>query len=55
MPRYEYRCENCRKKFDVVLTLAEKERGKKTACPKCGGRKVTQQFGSFFAKTSRKS
>ena len=37
-----------------VSTVAEKDR-KKVACPKCSSRKVSQQFGSFFAKTSRKS
>lgn len=54
MPTYEYLCTDCRKKFAVTMSFSEHGK-KKPTCPKCGGRKVQQQFAGFFAKTSKKS
>lgn len=54
MPNYDYACAACKRKFAVALTLAEHDR-KKPKCPRCGSAKVVQQYGVFFAKTSRKS
>jgi putative FmdB family regulatory protein len=54
MPHYEYLCTACNKKFSVVLTLEEHEKGK-VKCPKCGGTKVEQQWAAFYATTSKKS
>jgi putative FmdB family regulatory protein len=53
MPKYEFRCESCKKNFEVVLTFAERATAK-VACPACGS-KVTPQMVMFTAKTSRKS
>jgi putative FmdB family regulatory protein len=53
MPTYDYRCNKCRKKFSLTISLAEHDKGVK--CPKCGSRKVEQQISGFFAKTGRKS
>ncbi|NPV13339.1 zinc ribbon domain-containing protein [candidate division WOR-3 bacterium] len=47
MPVYEYSCDDCGHKFDIVATLAEKEAGLTPVCPNCGGRKVHQVFGRF--------
>lgn len=54
MPTYEYECRDCGKKFALVTTIAEHDKGK-AACPKCKGRKVKQVVSSFITKTSRKS
>jgi len=54
MPTYEYRCEKCRKRFAVTMTIGEQDR-KKIGCSKCGSRRVRQEFASFFAVTSKKS
>ena len=54
MPHYEYLCTACNKKFSVVLSLEEHEKGKVT-CLKCGSTKVEQQWAAFFATTSKKS
>jgi len=54
MPCYEFFCEDCNKSFEVILTLAEYEKGK-IACPKCGGTNVHQEAAGFFAVTSKKS
>lgn len=54
MPTYSYHCEKCGKRFARVEPLAA--HGARTpACPKCGSKRVRQVFGSFFAKTSKKS
>jgi putative FmdB family regulatory protein len=54
MPDYEYRCENCKKRFSLTLSISEYEK-KKVQCPKCKSRKVKQQISSFQAVTSKKS
>ena len=54
MPRYEYYCEDCKKPFELILTLEEHERTKIT-CPKCKGTHVHQEVAAFFAVTSKKS
>ena len=54
MPVYEYRCDGCGKKFSVPMSIGEYEKAK-VKCPKCGKSRVTQLYGTFFAKTSKKS
>jgi putative FmdB family regulatory protein len=54
MPTYEYACKACKKTFNLILTVTEHDK-KRITCPKCKGKKVEQQFGSFFAVTSKKS
>jgi putative FmdB family regulatory protein len=54
MPQYEYLCTACNKKFSLILTIDEHEKGK-VKCPKCGSAKVEQQWAAFFATTSKKS
>jgi len=53
VPHYEYLCSARSKKFSIVLTLAEHEKGQ-VKCPKCRT-KVEQQWAAFFATTSKKS
>jgi putative FmdB family regulatory protein len=54
MPTYEYRCLNCKKPFEVVMSISEYEKGK-VKCPKCGKRKAKQQLSQFMVQTSKKS
>ncbi len=54
MPRYDYICRKCGKKFSQVMTIAEHDT-KKTRCPKCSSVRVEQLLLSFFAVTSKKS
>jgi len=54
MPRYEFYCEDCKKPFEIILTLEEYEKGK-IKCPKCSGKRVHQETAAFFAVTSKKS
>jgi ribosomal protein L37AE/L43A len=37
-----------------VASIAEHD-DRKPACPKCGSKRVRQEFAGFFAKTSKKS
>ena len=59
MPTYEYICQDCHSTFDKTLTLAahdqEEHDHQSVACPKCGGKNVTQGFTSFYPVTSKKS
>jgi putative FmdB family regulatory protein len=54
MPRYEFYCEDCKKPFEVIITLAEYEKGV-IKCPTCGKKHVHQEAAAFFAVTSKKS
>ena len=54
MPTYEYKCLDCKKPFEVIMSIREYEKGK-VKCPKCGSRKVEQQFSTVYAITSKKS
>ena len=54
MPVYHYACKKCQKSFELVLTLSEYEKGD-IRCPKCGSKKVEQEYVAFFAVTSKKS
>jgi putative FmdB family regulatory protein len=54
MPLYEYFCKKCDKSFTVTMTIGEHDK-KRIHCPDCKSTKVTPQFQSFYAKTSRKS
>jgi putative FmdB family regulatory protein len=42
MPRYEFYCEDCKKQFEIFLTLAEYEQDK-AKCPKCGVNACTRR------------
>jgi len=54
MPVYEFKCADCRKRFNLTLTIAERSRGR-IKCPKCSSRKVEQQYTAVYAVTSKKS
>jgi putative FmdB family regulatory protein len=54
MPRYEFLCEKCKKPFELIMTVSEREKAKIT-CPTCKGTKVVPQLGGFMAQTSKKS
>lgn len=54
MPSYDFKCADCRKRFSLTLSVAERTRGR-LKCPKCGSRKIEQQYSAIYAVTSRKS
>ena len=54
MPTYQYRCDECGKKFERSETISEHGTSKMN-CPKCGSKKVSQIPGNVFVVTSKKS
>jgi len=48
MPIYEYRCDSCSEKFEVLTRFAERDRGQ--VCPACESTK-TRVLVSSFAMT----
>ncbi|MGD9034388.1 MAG: zinc ribbon domain-containing protein [Desulfobacteraceae bacterium] len=54
MPSYDFRCEKCKKKFTLLLSISEYEKTK-FRCPKCKSVRVKQQITPFQVVTSKKS
>ncbi|MGH7363074.1 MAG: FmdB family zinc ribbon protein [Candidatus Methylomirabilales bacterium] len=54
MPIYDFRCTRCSKKFTLTMTIKQRETGR-IKCPKCRANKPEPIFGTFYARTSRKS
>jgi putative FmdB family regulatory protein len=54
MPVYDYICNDCKKSFETVLTLAEHDK-ERISCPHCGSKNVEQEAAAFFAVTGKKS
>ena len=54
MPRYEFMCPKCKKPFELIMTISEREKAK-VKCPTCRGTKVTPQLAPFMVQTSKKS
>ncbi|MGV8058187.1 MAG: zinc ribbon domain-containing protein [Smithellaceae bacterium] len=54
MPIYEYRCDKCKKQFEVVtMSMSEKS---DAVCPKCKSKKVSKMMSSFgYGKHSSSS
>jgi putative FmdB family regulatory protein len=62
MPRYEYECGECGKRFDAMQTFDEHDQHvdhdhhEPLECPGCHSRKVEQLMGAaVFVVTSKKS
>ena len=54
MPIYDFRCEKCKKKFTLTMSISEYEKTK-VRCPKCKSSNVKQQIAPFQTVTSKKS
>lgn len=54
MPTYEYRCDKCRKTFQVIAPISAHTR-RAPACPSCKSKATRQVLGAFYAKTVKKS
>jgi len=53
MPLYEYRCTACGETFEIIASLAERD--KKAVCPACGDRRPTRVFSPITLAGSRTS
>lgn len=54
MPTYEYRCLDCRRRFEVVLSYSEYEK-KEVECPLCQSLNITRHIGRIRIKTNVES
>ena len=48
MPIYEYVCDECKARYERIVTTAKNTA---PACPKCGSARSTIQFSTFAAHT----
>jgi putative FmdB family regulatory protein len=44
MPMYEYRCEDCGRKYEQLRRMSEADQD--LHCPQCGSEKVKRQFSA---------
>ena len=47
MPLYEYRCDTCGKRFEVLQRMGDGAEG--LACPACGSEAIARQLSTFAA------
>lgn len=52
MPFYDLKCSDCEKTFTVKTSFSNLS---KEICPKCGSKKVKQQFSAFGINKSKNS
>lgn len=50
MPLYEYRCEACGHRFEVLQKMGAGSQG--IACPKCGSEQVKRLLSTFASAVS---
>lgn len=54
MPNYEYRCLDCRKRFDVFMAYSDYG-GRAVACPHCKSERVQRRIGRIRVAHSTES
>ena len=54
MPSYEYRCLNCRRRFEIFLSYQEYG-ARKAACPHCQSENVQRRIGRIRVAKSEES
>jgi putative FmdB family regulatory protein len=56
MATYQFRCNKCRKNFEVILSFTDYERRRgRIKCPRCASTSIARRITLFEVKTSRKS
>ena len=53
MPIYEYRCQECGQKFELLQRLGAGS--EEVSCPKCGASKPVKQFSVFTSQGTSRS
>ena len=53
MPLYEYRCEACDHRFEILQRLGETADG--LECPQCGVQRLEKMFSTFAASATQGS
>jgi putative FmdB family regulatory protein len=52
MPLYEYKCENCGFRFEVLVLPQKYEKNETIKCPNCGSENVKQTLSTFTSYSS---
>ena len=47
MPTYEFACPDCGERFEVRMSIQERELKRAVPCPKCGREDTRRVFSSF--------
>lgn len=55
MAYYDFKCEACRKHFEVKQSFAEHSQKHLPKCPVCGSGSVVRQIGTVHVQTTKKS
>lgn len=50
MPIYEYRCDDCQERFEILQRLGDGPEG--LTCPACGGEYLAKQHSTFASAAS---
>jgi putative FmdB family regulatory protein len=50
MPIYEYRCQDCGNRFEILQRLGQGAEG--VSCPECGEERVEKQYSTFASGTA---
>lgn len=53
MPIYEYRCEECDHRFEILQRLGQDAGG--LSCPGCGAARLEKMFSTFAASATQGS
>ena len=48
MPLYEYRCEECGERFELLRRFQDADRD--LICPRCESKRVERQISSFLSR-----
>lgn len=48
MPLYEYRCQDCGERFELIRRYQDADRD--LGCPHCQSERVQRQISSFFSR-----
>lgn len=52
MPIFEYQCEKCQFKFELLILFSNKKTD--ISCPNCKGKEITKLFSSFGFSSGKK-
>jgi putative FmdB family regulatory protein len=51
VPTYDYKCQDCGKRFDIRASISAYSEGLEAECPECGSDKTTRGFSAINVLT----
>ena len=55
MPTYEYKCQECKEIFSILVSFGEINKTSTPKCKRCGSKNVKRVYSSVTVITSKKS